>query len=68
MTFTAEEVATMSVIVFLVALYALANVIEGLDILFSAIHAVMSSWPGIIAVVAVTAWMTYRWYRNRYIA
>ncbi len=58
----------MSVIVFLVGLYALSCLIEGIESLFAAIHAVMSSWPGIIAVVAVTAWMTYRWYRDRYIA
>ncbi len=58
----------MTLIVVLIALYALSSVLEGIGILFSAVYAVMSSLPGTIITVAATAYLTYRWYRARYIA
>ncbi len=57
----------MLLIVALVSLYALASVLEGMEILFAAMRAVMSSLPGTIITVAATAYLTYRWYRRRYI-
>ena len=38
----------MILIVFFVALYGIACLTEGMEILFAAIHAVMSSYPGMI--------------------
>ncbi len=61
-----KEVATMALIAFIVALYGIASLCEGMEILFSAVHAVMSSYPGTVITVAVTAYLTYRWYRARH--
>ena len=58
----------MILIAFLVALYGIASVCEGMGILFSAIHAVMSSYPGTLITIAAIAYLTYRWYRARTIA
>ena len=63
-----KEVAAMALIAFIVALYGIASLCEGMEILFSAIHAVMSSYPGMLITVAATAYLTYRWYRARYTA
>jgi len=56
----------MSLIVFLVALYGVASLCEGMEILFDAIHAVMSSYAGTFITVIVAAYLTYRWYRARH--
>ena len=58
----------MALIAFIVALYGIASLCEGMEILFSAIHAVMSSYPGMLITVVATAYLTYRWYRERYTA
>ena len=58
----------MVLIAFFVALYGIASLCEGMGILFTAIRAVMSSYPGTLITIAVTAYLTYRWYRARYIA
>ncbi len=64
----AGEVAKMALIAFLIALYGIACFCEGMDIFFSAVHAVMSSYPGMLITVAAVAYLTYRWYRARYTA
>ena len=46
----------------------LVAVPQGMEILFDAIHAVMSSYPGMLITVVVTAYLTYRWYRARHVA
>lgn len=56
----------MTLIAFLVALYGIASLCEGMEILFDAIHAVMSSYPGMMITTVVTAYLTYRWYRARH--
>ena len=56
----------MILIAFFVALYGLASLCEGLEILFDALHAVMTSYSGTVITVIVVAWMTYRWYRARH--
>lgn len=58
----------MALIAFIVVLYGIASLCEGMEILFSAIRAVMSSYPGTLITIAVTAYLTYRWYRARHIA
>ena len=58
----------MALIAFIVALYGIASLCEGMEILFSAIHAVMSSYPGLLITVAATAYLTYRWYRAHFTA
>ena len=55
----------MALIAFMIALYGIASLCEGMDILFSAVHAVMSSYPGILITVASVAYLTCRWYRTR---
>ena len=55
----------MILIAFFVALYGIACLTEGMEILFAAIHAVMSSYSGMIITVAATAYLTYRWYCAR---
>ncbi len=64
-----QEVATMLTLILIipVVLHALLPVLEELDNLVFAFRAVMNSWPGIVALISVTAWQTYRWYRDRYI-
>ena len=64
----AREVATMTLIAIALVLYGIASLCEGMEILFSAIHAVMTSYPGTLITVAITAYLTYRWYRARYTA
>ena len=61
-----EEVATMALIAFFVALYGIASLCEGMVILFDAIRAVMSSYAGTMITAIVTAYLTYRWYRARH--
>ncbi len=56
----------MTLIAFFVALYGIASLYEGMEILFDVIHAVMSSYPGTIITVIATAYLTYRWYRARH--
>ena len=58
----------MALIAFIVVLYGIASLCEGMGILFAAIRAVMSSYPGTLITIAVTAYLTYRWYRARHIA
>ncbi len=58
----------MSFVVLILALYILSTVLEGISSFFSSLHAILTSWPGIVAVVAVTAWLSYRWYRDRYLS
>lgn len=41
---------------------------EGMEILFSAIHAAMSSYPYMLITAAADAYLTYRWYRARFTA
>ena len=55
----------MALIAFMIALYGIASLCEGMDILFSAVHAVMSSYPGILITIAAVAYLTCRWYRTR---
>ena len=55
----------MTLIAFIAALYGIASLCEGMEILFSAIHAVMSSYPGTLISAAAAAYLTYRWYRTR---
>ena len=62
----AKEVATMTLIAFFVALYGIASLCEGMEILFDAFRAVMSSYPGTIITIIATAYLTYRWYRARH--
>ena len=54
----------MALIAFIVALYGIASLCEGMEI----IHAVMSSYPGMLITVAATAYLTYRWYRAHFTA
>ena len=56
----------MALIAFIVVLYALGTFLEGIDILFTAIHAVMTSYSGTVITLIVVAFMTYRWYRARH--
>ena len=49
----------MTLIAFFVALYGIASLCEGMEILFDAIHAAMSSYPGTIITVIATAYLTY---------
>ncbi len=58
----------MALIAFLVALYGIASLCEGMEILFYAIYAVMSSYAGTVIVMIATAYLTYRWYRARHTA
>ncbi len=56
----------MPLIAIIVALYGIASLCEGMEILFDAIHAVMSSCPGTIITIIATAYLSYRWYRARH--
>ncbi len=58
----------MKLIALLVILYVFSSVFRWMDHFFSAFRSVLNSWPGILAVVAVSAWLAYRWYRDRYIS
>ena len=53
---------------FLLVLFALSSVCEALEEITYVIAPVMRSVPGILVTVAVTAYVTYRWYRARYIS
>ena len=55
----------MILIAFFAAIYGIACLAEGMEIFFAAIHAVMSSYPGMLITVAATAYLSYRWYRAR---
>ena len=56
----------MTLIAFFVALYGIASLCEGMEILFDAFRAVMSSYPGTIITILAIAYLTYRWYRARH--
>ena len=56
----------MTLIAFFVALYGIASLCEGMEILFDAFRAVMSSYPGSIITIIAIAYLTYRWYRARH--
>ena len=52
-------------IVLLIALYVLASVFEALDEIVAVLAPVMNSGIGMVVTVAVTAYVTYRWYMKR---
>lgn len=56
----------MTLFVILFVLYGLSSLFEGLETLFDATNAVMSSYSGMIIAAVVTAFLTYRWYRARH--
>ena len=56
----------MTLNTFLIALDSVTSPSEGMDILFAAIQAVMSSYPGIIITFITSAYFAYRWYRKNH--
>ena len=53
---------------FLLVMFVLASVCEALEEISYVIARVMHSRAGILITVAVTAYVTYRWYRARHSA
>ena len=51
---------------FLLVMFVLASVCEALEEITYVIAPVMHSSAGILITVAVTAYVTYRWYRARH--
>ncbi len=54
------------IIVLLIALYVLASLFESLDEITAVLAPVMNSGIGLVLTIAVTAYVTYRWYMNRH--
>ena len=53
---------------FLPVMFVLASVCDVLEEITYVIAPVMHSSAGILITIAVTAWLTYRWYRARHSA
>ena len=53
---------------FLIALYLFASMMEALEEISAVVAPVMHSGVGILLTIAVTAFVTYRWYRARHSA
>ena len=53
---------------FLLVLLVLSSVCEALEEITYVIAPVMRSVPGILVTTALTAYVTYRWYRARHSA
>ena len=58
----------ISLIAVCVAIYGIASIMEAFEAVSAVIAPIMTSNIGILVTVAVTAWITFGWYRARHSA
>ena len=54
------------IFVFLIALYGIASIFEVFEEITAELVPFLNSEAGMLITIAVTAYMSYRWYRNRH--